>query len=792
MTKRKLRGPASVRNKAKKSKPEASDSPETAPEDETKPAEDAPQPPATILKEEGQAALMADENSILKRMAELEEEMESGDITGNEEDNEDVANTKRTSVEGNGEDRLLGMNDVDEESADDDEKQVENNSKVEEGSEESETLKTMLTQKVRIIIEFVIVKSSMQSKDKTIKSLEGKIRSLEAEKTELTAKYKKYKEMAVKLTKEKGASGKGFGGDNKDLEEENQELKMKLRSVLDELKDKEEKLETKGDVSSKLSLKDHLLQQQIIKNEELELKFKNFLMKFQEKFSKGGGGSLTENASSILKSSLQESKVQEHLSNTAQPGETPKRVPKSDNSTNKTPTVTNPPPKTAEAASKKDQFKESLSSRLSKVQKPTSEVNKNPINKSISKKVIASKPGLKGSEGEGGAGSSQTSQDSQNLNNSLPVTSSSRGMASRRRSLATAAVPVSASKESEKSNKENTPAATKTRVPDPKGKPDKNLPSKLLANSSISIGRQDKPIPKGVSLQKSSSPILSSASAKLSKLSGSSLSISSSPSNPAPTPKINLPPNSSISMAKSAPTERNVGSNPKGKGNPNTSKLLKNSGISFSKVSTDAASIPNSPVSKPAPPTRSLSSLKGLNISLSKPEGDDNEEQNSEHEGNALTASKQAKVSKSLAIVQAETQEENEEPKSPVPHKSTQAKKRGPTSAKRKAPLPQSNKLSFAKKDPKDTAIDEKLLDESSAEGESLSLTFQNDNDRETHSVSIPVEDNILKNLSFNSALDLGSVDKEADGGEAASYESLLSRVSSELDSITKTNKKVK
>ena len=791
MTKRKLRGPASVRNKAKKSKPEASDSPETALEDETKPAEDAPQPPATILKEEGQATLMADENSILKRMAELEEEMESGDITGNEEDNEDVANTKRTSEEGNGEDRLLGMNDVDEESADDDEKQVENNSKVEEGSEESETLKTMLTQKVRIIIEFVIVKTSMQSKDKTIKSLEGKIRSLEAEKVELTTKYKKYKDMAVKLTKEKGSSGKGFGGDNKDLEEENQELKMKLRSVLDELKDKEEKLETKGDVSSKLSLKDHLLQQQIIKNEELELKFKKFLMTFQEKFSKGGGGSLTENASSILKSSLQESKVQEHLSNTAQPGETPKRVPKSDNSTNKTPTVTNPPPKTAEAGSKKDQFKESLSSRLSKVQKPTSEVNKNPINKSISKKVIASKPGLKGSEGEGGAGSSQTSQDSQNLNNSLPVTSSSRGMASRRRSLATAA-PVSASKETEKSNKENTPAVTKTRVPDPKGKPDKNLPSKLLANSSISIGRQDKPIPKGVSLQKSSSPVPSSASAKLSKLSGSSLSISSSPSNPTPTPKVNLPPNSSISMAKSAPTERNVGSNQKGKGNPNTSKLLKNSGISFSKVSTDAASAPNSPVSKPAPPTRSLSSLKGLNISLSKPEGDDNEEQTSERGGNAMTASKQATVSKSLAIVTAETQEENEEPISPVPQKPTQAKKRGPTSAKRKAPLPQSNKLSFAKKDPKDTASDEKLLDESSTEGESLSLTFQTDNDSETHSVSIPIEDNILKDLSFNSALDLGSVDKEADGGEAASYESLLSRVSSELDSITKTNKKVK
>ena len=89
MTKRKLRGPASVRNKAKKSKPEVSDSQETALEDESKPSDDAPQPPATILKEEGQAALMADENSILKRMAELEEEMEqeSGDVAENGDEN---------------------------------------------------------------------------------------------------------------------------------------------------------------------------------------------------------------------------------------------------------------------------------------------------------------------------------------------------------------------------------------------------------------------------------------------------------------------------------------------------------------------------------------------------------------------------------------------------------------------------------------------------------------------------------------------------------------------------------
>ena len=129
---------------------------------------------------------------------------------------------------------------------------------------------------------------------------------------------------------------------------------------------------------------------------------------------------------------------------------------------------------------------------------------------------------------------------------------------------------------------------------------------------------------------------------------------------------------------------------------------------------------------------------------------------------------------------------------SPVPHKSAQAKKKGPTNAKRKAPLPQSNKLSFAKKPQNDPVSDEQLLDEESAEGESLSLTFQDDQDNEeAHSVSIPVEDNILKELSFNSALDMGSVEG-AGGGESISYESLLSRVSSELDSITKTNKQVK
>merc|ERR1719309_1736542 len=62
-----------------------------------------------------------------------------------------------------------------------------------------------------------------------------------------------------------------------------------------------------------------MLQDQIIKNEELEQKFKNFLSKFYEKFSKQGANSLTENAVSTLQSSLAESKVGDHLSEKANP-----------------------------------------------------------------------------------------------------------------------------------------------------------------------------------------------------------------------------------------------------------------------------------------------------------------------------------------------------------------------------------------------------------------------------------------------------------------------------------------
>ena len=72
-----------------------------------------------------------------------------------------------------------------------------------------------------------------------------------------------------------------------------------------------------------------------------------------------------------------------------------------------------------------------------------------------------------------------------------------------------------------------------------------------------------------------------------------------------------------------------------------------------------------------------------------------------------------------------------------------------------------------------------------------MSLTFETEeHQEESHSVSIPLEENILKELSFDSALDLGQT--EAAARESISYESLLSRVSSELDSLTKTNQQDK
>merc|ERR1719300_2101605 len=151
------------------------------------------------------------------------------------------------------------------------------------------------------------------------KKLQEKVELLETEKKDLATKYQKYKMLCKQMKDRENSLAKNGGSNNStimELEDENQELKMKLKSVVDNLNTEQE---SKCDVNSKLLLKDKMLQDQIIKNEELEQKFKNFLSKFYEKFSKQGANSLTENAVSTLQSSLAESKVGNHLSEKANP-----------------------------------------------------------------------------------------------------------------------------------------------------------------------------------------------------------------------------------------------------------------------------------------------------------------------------------------------------------------------------------------------------------------------------------------------------------------------------------------
>ena len=214
MTKRKLRGPASVRNKLKKSRSEVSEDAE-----ETRTSE-APQPPATILKLEGLAAV-SDETSILEQMTMLGEELDQekrpvvSDETGVLERMtmlEDDHDQENMAVAGDNEDaldrserdliqeRLLDTDDEDEDGPNEtlEESNIEIKEECRTPEEHlSESIKTLLTKEIRIINR--TVKANLHSKEIKLKSFEAKIRSLEAEKEELSTKYKKYKEMAVKF-----------------------------------------------------------------------------------------------------------------------------------------------------------------------------------------------------------------------------------------------------------------------------------------------------------------------------------------------------------------------------------------------------------------------------------------------------------------------------------------------------------------------------------------------------------------------------------------------------------------
>jgi len=148
------------------------------------------------------------------------------------------------------------------------------------------------------------IRINVRKKDLEIYELRGKLSNCENEKTSLTTKYRKYKDMAVKLSAT--ASNQST---NKALEEENAELRNKLKNVLDELGNSEE---SKTDVRSKLSLKELMLKEQIRKNEDLEAKIKNFVMRFFEKMEKEPH----KGAATNLSKSMDESQITTHLKNT--------------------------------------------------------------------------------------------------------------------------------------------------------------------------------------------------------------------------------------------------------------------------------------------------------------------------------------------------------------------------------------------------------------------------------------------------------------------------------------------
>ena len=146
------------------------------------------------------------------------------------------------------------------------------------------------------------VVGSLKRKNKEIQDLNEKVEKCESEKASYATKYKKYKEMAIKL------SVNGNGSANKDLEEENEGLRDKLKSVLDKLGNAEE---SKCDVSSKLALKDMMLKEQVQKNQDLEVKIKNFVTRFFEKMD----SSPKDGAATNLNKSMEESQITSFLEN---------------------------------------------------------------------------------------------------------------------------------------------------------------------------------------------------------------------------------------------------------------------------------------------------------------------------------------------------------------------------------------------------------------------------------------------------------------------------------------------
>ena len=210
MAKRKLKGPASVRAKEKKSRTADTEDGDDPPSSgDNGQSESSADHPTTVMKAdvaEDVTRKMQEGDSIMEKMALLEDELdeETESSRGHREDavpeeNENISDEELLK-------ETLSENDS---LHDDDENDNSGTLMIklekEEYNDPEETLSEMIKTKVTAEIRKLqkVVKDKNQQQEIKIKSLEGRIKSLEAEKAELSTKYKKYKDMAVKFDKER-------------------------------------------------------------------------------------------------------------------------------------------------------------------------------------------------------------------------------------------------------------------------------------------------------------------------------------------------------------------------------------------------------------------------------------------------------------------------------------------------------------------------------------------------------------------------------------------------------------
>ena len=448
-----------------------------------------------------------------------------------------------------------------------------------------------------------LVEENLSSKTQEINALKEKNASLESQNAELATKYRKYKDLASSLAKKTGS------GNVKQLQEENNDLKSKLKSYVEDLQSQQDRQE---DTGSKLAMKDVLLQKERSKFEDLECKFKKFLKVVNEKSDR-----MPDTFIARVKTSLEESQISENLTDK-------KIVP---------------------------DFIEKMNGKLKGDRSPEEETQ----SQKKSNKVEAVKKPVNSPASSAVAGHSIQRSDkrsSQQVSGSV--------------SLEKKAVSEDTRESSDTLNTSNTRsrrANTGRRSTPSASTGSGELSSKLLANSSISIGKTPASTKSSVEPSEETPTPPKASLSKLNKLKNSTLSISTSVA----VSKAPAPVKTSISMTKtgeanSSPAEKDSG------------KMLRSSGISLSKVNTAVTKSESPKKSSSTTPSR-LDALKKLNISIGKSSGTNQEDGASDQSSPSPSVSD----NRSLALVPPSGSDRSNKRASKTP-----SGKRGPASARRK------------------------------------------------------------------------------------------------------------